>query len=492
MKEIRERAIQEYYDSDPVLWENEIKANIFVAKISLICAAMLIMCCVLDYIGLFDVDFSIFLGATIRGSLELIIPALICFALKGKKKWIKSILCLFFTFAMCEIQYLLTYSVVLLMIFPIVLSVKYYSRTFTNTVAIINTIIIGIVMYLSISQNIGLNDLNYQIYKSVDIYIPAGSSIRAALSSLDVLDPMASWYSFLTRVFSVRFLHYTIVCIVCSSIADNGRKAIYEQKAQAENNARIKGELSVATDIQANMLPNIFPAFPERNDFDIYATMNPAKEVGGDFYDFFMINDNHLGLVIGDVSGKGVPAAMFMVIAKTLIKDHAQLGLDADEVFMQVNDKLCEGNKIGLFVTCFMAIVDLDSGVMTYVNAGHNPPVLKHNGKIKFLKCRPGFVLAGMEGMHYKQESIQINRGDKLFLYTDGISEATNSKNELYNDNRLIECIRSLGNISVKKVIEAVNNDVEKFVGDAPQFDDMTMLAFDYSYVKENNHEENI
>lgn len=166
---------------------------------------------------------------------------------------------------------------------------------------------------------------------------------------------------------------------------------------------RVNTELSVAARIQANMLPSIFPAFPERKEIDIYATMNPAKEVGGDFYDFFMVDERHLAIVMADVSGKGVPAALFMVIGKTLIKDHTQSGKDLGEVFTEVNELLCESNSEGLFITAFVGVLDLVSGEFRFVNAGHEIPyICKRNGSFEPYKIRAGFVLAGMEGTRYK------------------------------------------------------------------------------------------
>lgn len=205
---------------------------------------------------------------------------------------------------------------------------------------------------------------------------------------------------------------------------------------------RIGAELSIATQIQADMLPSIFPAFPERDEFDVYATMTPAKEVGGDFYDFFMVDDRHLAMVIADVSGKGVPAALFMVIGKTLIKDHTVPGMDLGEVFNQVNELLCEANKEGLFITAFEGVLDLVTGELRFVNAGHEPPfICSAGGDYTLYKTRPGFVLAGMEGIAYRSGSVQLSPGDKFFQYTDGVTEATRADQELYGMERLQEVL---------------------------------------------------
>ncbi len=241
---------------------------------------------------------------------------------------------------------------------------------------------------------------------------------------------------------------------------------------------RIGAELNVATQIQASMLPCIFPAFPEREEFDIYATMQPAKEVGGDFYDFFLIDQDHLAVVIADVSGKGVPAALFMVIAKTLIKNQTQAGLAPAEVFTAVNTQLCENNEAGMFVTGWMGVLEISTGSFTYVNAGHNPPLLKKKGgNYEYLRSRAGFVLAGMDGMKYKQFELKLEPGDGLYLYTDGVTEATNAGNELYGESRLNEVLGRNREAVPAELLPAVARDIEAFVKDVPQFDDITMLA---------------
>ena len=251
-------------------------------------------------------------------------------------------------------------------------------------------------------------------------------------------------------------------------------------KATAEKE-RIGAELNVATQIQADMLPRIFPAFPERQEFEVYATMNPAKEVGGDFYDFFLVDDDHLAVVIADVSGKGVPAALFMVIAKTLIKNHAQNRETPGEVFTQTNAQLCEGNDAGLFVTAWMGVLEISTGKFVYVNAGHNPPLLKRaGGQYEWLKSRPGFVLAGMEGIRYRENTLELMPGDTLYLYTDGVTEATSSAQELYGEERLQAALNEASELPVSQLLPRIKNCIDTFVSDAEQFDDITMLGLQY------------
>ena len=254
---------------------------------------------------------------------------------------------------------------------------------------------------------------------------------------------------------------------------------------------RIGAELDVAKHIQASMLPCIFPAFPERSEIDIYATMEPAKEVGGDFYDFFMVDDTHLAIVMADVSGKGVPAALFMVIGKTLIKDHTTPGRDLGKVFTEVNQLLCESNSEELFITAFEGVLDLVTGEFVYVNAGHEMPfICKAGGDFEPYKIRAGFVLAGMEGMKYRAGSMTLEPGDKIFQYTDGVTEATNINNELYGMERLGTILNKVKNGTPHDILPAVKKDIDEFVGEAPQFDDITMLCLEYKTKMEIREED--
>lgn len=253
---------------------------------------------------------------------------------------------------------------------------------------------------------------------------------------------------------------------------------------------RIGAELDVATHIQKSMLPCIFPAFPDRREFDIYATMDPAKEVGGDFYDFFMVDSRHLAIVMADVSGKGVPAALFMVIGKTLIKDHTTPGTDLGAVFTEVNDLLCESNSEQMFITAFEGVLDLVSGEFKFVNAGHEMPFICRAGENYAVhKIRPGFVLAGMEGMRYRSGSITLAPGDKIFQYTDGVTEATNAGNELYGMERLEKVLNANKGKKPTELLPMVKEDIDRFVGEAPQFDDITMLCLEYSSAMEVENE---
>lgn len=253
---------------------------------------------------------------------------------------------------------------------------------------------------------------------------------------------------------------------------------------------RIGAELDLANNIQTSLLPCIFPAFPDREEFDVYATMTPAKEVGGDFYDYFLIDDDHLALVIADVSGKGVPAALFMMISKTLIKSTAQSGLSPKEVLEKVNNQLCENNEAQMFVTVWLGIVELSTGKMRCANAGHEYPAIYRNGcDFEIYHDKHGFVLAGMEGLSYGEYEIELKSGDIVYVYTDGVTEATDSDNNLYGLERMTEALNNCPEKTPDSIDKYVRADIDKFVGNAEQFDDITMLCF--KYIGKNNKQEN-
>lgn len=244
---------------------------------------------------------------------------------------------------------------------------------------------------------------------------------------------------------------------------------------------RINTELSMATQIQESMLPSIFPPYPDRKEFDIYAAMDPAREVGGDFYDFFLVDENHLGIVIADVSGKGVPAALFMMISKTILQNCAMLGSPVSDVLTQTNESLCAENKMDMFVTAWIGILDLQTGKMSCSSAGHEyPAVMSDSRKFELVRNKSGFVLGGFEGLRYQAYEITLKPGDKIFIYTDGVPEATNIHNELFGTDRMIDALNANSGGTPQEILAEVRRAVDEFVGEAEQFDDLTMLCLEY------------
>jgi len=251
-------------------------------------------------------------------------------------------------------------------------------------------------------------------------------------------------------------------------------ESVLLERAEKE---RMQSELMIAAKIQSSMLPNVFPPFPDRTEFDIHALMDPAKEVGGDFYDFFFIDDNKLAVVIADVSGKGIPAALFMVKAKTLLKNTAQQGKPLAEVMEIVNNLLCEGNDECMFVTVFLGVLDITSGHFTYVNGGHDVPLIKKDGSFDWLPVKRNLMPGFMPGTVYEQEEVLLQKGDVLFLYTDGVTEAENPAREQFTVQQLEKVINECDYNSAKELLDFIRTKVDDFANGAEQFDDITMLA---------------
>ncbi len=244
---------------------------------------------------------------------------------------------------------------------------------------------------------------------------------------------------------------------------------------------RIDSELAIAKSIQTSSLPDIFPPFPERKEFDIYASMIAAKEVGGDFYDFYFIDEDNFMFLIADVSGKGIPAALFMMTAKTLISNTSQMTKDPNELIELINQKICSNNKHGLFITMFAAIVNLKTGKMYCMNCGHNPPLIKQNDEeYKYLDIDANCVLGVIEDAQFKIYETQLHEGDIIFTYTDGVTEALNNQEEMYGEDRLLQCMNDCENDEIKEILNNVKDNVHKFTGAIPQSDDLTMLIFKY------------
>lgn len=259
--------------------------------------------------------------------------------------------------------------------------------------------------------------------------------------------------------------------------------AVYEEDLAraAEEKGQIHAEMSLATSIQTKMLPDPHTVFPDRRDFSIAATMCPAKEVGGDFYDCFLIDGDHLGLVIADVSGKGFPAALLMMAAKIVISNFAALGFPPEEVLAKSNAWLCNSNATDMFVTAWFGILDLATGVVTAANAGHEFPVIgSAEGHYELLHDAHGLVLGAMEGRTYRPYTLKMEPGSTLYLYTDGVPEATNAENALYGTGRLEQVLNRAGTADPETLCARVREDIDAFVMDAPQFDDMTMLCVRY------------
>ncbi len=250
-----------------------------------------------------------------------------------------------------------------------------------------------------------------------------------------------------------------------------------ELQHETARRERMSSELSVATQIQKDLLPSAFPAFPNRNEFEIYASMHPARGVGGDFYDFALLDDDHLYFAVADVSGKGIPAALFMMCSRTIMRNNALGGFPPEEILARTNVALCENNRSNMFLTTLLGVLELSTGKLTVANAGHNPPLICKKGRCNYLKLRPGFILGGMENLKFRTHDFQLEPGDAFYCYTDGVTEAQNTASELFGEDRLALSLAAAGNRSADGLIKSVDRSVANFVGAAEQADDITQLC---------------
>ena len=257
-------------------------------------------------------------------------------------------------------------------------------------------------------------------------------------------------------------------------------QAMEKRHIEAMEKERLNSELHTAARIQESTLPHDFPPFPDRKEFDIFASMDPAREIGGDFYDFFLIDDDHLCLVIADVSGKGIPASLFMMISKVVLQNNAMQGISPAEILTQTNEGICARNKLDMFVTVWLGILEISTGKIIASNAGHEYPALMKNGRFSLLKDRHGFVIGGMDNVKYPEYEIDLSPGDKLFLYTDGVPEATDKDNGMFGTERMLSALNKEPESAPERLLQNVRSDIDGFVKGAEQFDDLTMLCIEY------------
>ena len=281
--------------------------------------------------------------------------------------------------------------------------------------------------------------------------------------------------------YGVQFIIFATVgaAVFMFSLIVKNQNETYEK--QQKENSRIETELSMASSIQSDMLPNIYPAFPDRPEFDIYASMDPAKEVGGDFYDFFLVDDDHLCMIIADVSGKGVPAALFMMASKIILANNAMLGKSPAQIFNDTNIAICANNREDMFVTVWLGILELSTGKLTASNAGHEFPVIRESdGKFELLRDKHKAAIGAEDSVKYDEYELYMKPGSKLFLYTDGVPEATSAAKELFGTERMLEALNKNSSALPEQILKQVREDVDGFVKNEEQFDDLTMLCLEY------------
>ena len=469
--------IKERYEADELFHANEVEANGLAMKYLIVNAVIFLLVQAGVYAGIFPVSGAIF-PALIRCFAWTVVLYLISKKVNQDAWWLKYLLLISITLMYSWLDSILTHKVAILIVLPVLCSSRYFSKRTTVKTALITW---GIFLFSAIQGGltgwINMNDVRLPVGSViVDKGVWLGSGIEETLDRVQYTKDTLL-FSFVPK--SLMFLLATLVCI---NIAEQGRKMVEKQRKLSENSARLETELRMATQIQEGMLPSIYPPFPERREFDIYGTMNPAREVGGDFYDFFLVDEDHLALVVADVSGKGVPAALFMMASKIILANNAKMGMSPAQVLAATNASVCSNNPEEMFVTVWFGILEISTGLLTAANAGHEYPALKQGDRFDLYKDKHGLVLGAMDGVKYTEYSIRLEPGDKLFLYSDGVPEATDSDNKLFGTDRMLEALNRRPEESARNILADVKGAVDLFVGSAEQFDDLTMLCLEYRW----------
>ena len=471
--------LKESEETKAVFEQNDYDSNDVSFSVIIACAAILLIAWVLNLVGVFTVARTRMNILTIVGMIEFAVPMILYLVYKGKKRWLKYVMVFTLLLVCTELVCILNHNVILIMILPVLLSSRYFSKNFTAMVSVVSVILLAVASVVSV--HFGIIDLNFYPSPDSGTVLVMGDNLRSTVTNAGI-DISRAVVSMLVNGYLPRLLVFTLICAIAVYNAKNGHEMVLRQDAISRASANVKAELNTATQIQKGMVPNIFPAFPEREEFDIYAVMCTAKEVGGDFYDFFLVDEKHLAMVMADVSGKGVPAALFMMATKILISDRTLMGGKPSEILRFVNDRICSNNQAEMFVTVWLGILDLDTGRMIASNAGHEYPAIRRKGRrFELLKDKHGFVIGGMEGMNYSDYEFTLKKGDALFLYTDGIPEANNSAAEQFGSERMLDALNVNPDGTTSEILSIVRDHVNDFVGDAVQFDDYTMLCLKYN-----------
>lgn len=426
-----------------VLWQNEIEANRLTTVFMCICSAVMALSMLLTAVGIFTENAQTVYTTGIATIVWHMLPCLVSFRYKYAKPWLKNLLLAGLILGQARLDCGLGFNTALSILIPVVFSTRYYSRKFTLSVAAITTMVFSVTTYLGAATGFTPVDKNILL--------------EASRYAHDVM-----MTSFLPKWFL-----FAVISAVCVEVAHWGRAMVEKQAVISQEHSRVETELHTATQIQLKSLPDV-KTLCEGHEapFELATSILPAKEVGGDFYDFFYVDPTHLALVIADVSGKGVPAALFMMVSKILLDNSASAGRTPGKVLTMVNHQLCEKNIIDMFVTVWLGIIDLTTGEMVSANAGHeNPIICRKDGTVEVIRTKHGMVLGGMEGMRYRDETLQLHPGDTLFVYTDGIPEAHNSAAQMYGMERLVSVLTGKTQMNAQALVDLVKQDVNAFAG---------------------------
>ena len=474
-------------DSDEVrglFIDNEIASNLLVARINLIFAILMFVYLLLLVFRIFGDDAFEVKQVPILTLIVIVntVNSVITFCLKGKSDVLKflDIISLIISIALCNL--LFSFLMPILMVLPVILSSRYFLKWFTRATALVTGFVWFISTYIGEYFGISWVDLNYYEPPVGTIIEVAPPSLYDSIVALGI--DIETRMSLMWMRFSVEISFYIIISIVCIGLTECGRRLIFRTAQERLDKMRLSTELNIASKIQLDMLPNSSDLIPKNDEFDLSASMSPAKEVGGDFYDFFYIDENHIALVMADVSGKGVPAALFMANAKTTIKSIAlnSSSKTTSSILSKANEALCMGNDEGFFVTVWMGIIDIRTGKGIATNAGHENPIVVRAGKeVEVVKYKHSMALGVFEDVNFEEHEFVLSKDDMLIVYTDGIPEAINIANEQFGEMRMVEALSGAEDNSdnPQRTIDNLKNAVKTFADGAEQFDDITLLCYE-------------
>ena len=474
------KAFAKRIHTEDIFWETEKNSNVFVAYGMLSVAAFLFIGAImLQFWDLGYVDEQTnWICLAVELLMFLPLP-IYCIRVKGDKRWLKFVLLLNVIIGIMFLTITCSYAVLLLLAIPVIVSARYFSVNLTRATAILTAVFYSVTLLLSVYwEALTEYDMNY-------CTMPAGMTITIAedtwlySSVLEAgIDKEMLIETLATYALPVRLLEFGVISLICIAVARRGHNMVVQQAEESAERAGLEAELALAAEIQLSALPTNLPAFPGHTELDLYAEMHPAKEIGGDFYDFFEIDGDHTAIVMADVSGKGVPAAMFMMTGKTMIRDYLRSIASPSAALSAVNAQLCENNEAELFITAWIGVLEVSTGILTYVNAGHCRPLLRRRGETELQSLEPlhNLPLACFDSTNYGQSEIRLCAGDEIFLYTDGVTEASDRSGELYGMGRLKKCLNDHDEMPLQELLREIKRDIDQFAGEEPQFDDITML----------------
>ncbi len=448
-------ALKSEFTTEQIFHENEVKANLLVGRFMLACTVGLALCWVLNTLGVLAIGKEYTLYVFPVGIILLLLPSVICLAFKGQRSWIKNITLISLILTFAYLDSILLYNVTLVIVIPVIFSCWYYSRNITLQVSLLTTIFFAISAFFGAYFNMDSPDMNFYVSSRMDY-------VRAVM----------------LQSFLPKWMIFVIVAGACYVIAVRGRNMVLKQDEVSKSTARVETELETAGRIQSQALPAV-AELPKSScyPFDLAAKMHPAREVGGDFYDFFYLDDTHLALIVADVADKGIAASLYMMMSKLMLDNKLTVCNSPGQVLEEVNRQLHEKSPKGMFVTVWLGIYDLQTGDLVTANAGHEYPIIKHGGTFELFRDKHGLVLGGVARMKYTETRLHLDVGDVLFVYTDGVTEANAPDNTQFGEAKLLDALNRHESGSMEDLIENVKKEISSFAADAPQFDDITMLA---------------